>query len=525
MTSDAQTVEAGTTAAESPEMIDATQSSLGARLQHWTSISAKVVYPLALLASLSIWLLAVRAPLWLDETLAYWQVAGGFGKVWSRSALMPSSIGYLYTLWLAKSIFGSSEIALKLPSTFALLGAVYFLFRSARELFDRETAFLACVFFALTYNVVFAATDARPYAFALLAANVATFALIRWMAGHQVRQAIAFGAAAAGILYFHYLFGALLPAFAIYYLAARYRLIKEDLRQLLAMLASFILFSLPLVYRVASLYHTRETHVVQEQHHPVLVALNTLAPLQLLVGFVIAAFLAALVRKIKLPTRESWPAILLGPLLALVPIAVFFTVSAVTAVHLVIPRYLTVIAPGSALTWALLTIHIDSRLLRQIFCVGLVGLTAFQTFSSPLSRLHEINFKQAHAFVNSNVANDKGAIPVLVCSAFIESDYEPMPTDRNGENPLFSQVSYYPINAPVILLPMDLNDETMRVASQTVLTAAQKGQRFLLVAGPTSYPTAKWLANYSRGAFTARVLAEFDKETEVVEFRPISSAD
>ena len=206
------------------------------------SIPARLLYPAALLASLSIWFLAIRAPLWLDETLAYWQVAGGFGKVWSRSALMPSSIGYLYTLWLAKSILGSSEIALKIPSTLAMLGAVYFLFRVARELFDQETAFLTCIFFALTNNVVFAATDARPYAFALLATSVATFAFVRWMAGREMRQAILFGAAAAGILYFHYLFGAILPVFAIYYLAARYRSIKADLRQLAAVLTSFIVF-------------------------------------------------------------------------------------------------------------------------------------------------------------------------------------------------------------------------------------------------------------------------------------------
>src|SRR5579863_9425220 len=80
---------------------------------------AKLIYPAALLASLSIWFLALRAPLWLDETLAYWQVSGGLAKVWTRSQLMPSSVGYLYILWFAKSILGSSEMALKIPSLLA----------------------------------------------------------------------------------------------------------------------------------------------------------------------------------------------------------------------------------------------------------------------------------------------------------------------------------------------------------------------------------------------------------------------
>ncbi len=96
-----------------------------------------------------------------------------------------------------------------------------------------------------------------------------------------------------------------------------------------------------------------------------------------------------------------------------------------------------------------------------------------------------------------------------------------MPTDRSSENALLSQIDYYPIEAPVVMLPIDLNDETFQIASRTVLAAAQKRQRFLLVAPPTSYPTANWLAYYSRGAFTAHILGMFDKEIMVVEFRPV----
>ncbi len=484
-----------------------------------TSLFARLLYPAALLASLSIWLLALRAPLWLDETASYWQVSGGFGKVWSRSALLPSSMGYLYTLWAAKSILGSAEIALKIPSTLAMLGAVYFLFRAACELFDQDIAFLVCIFFALEPNVVFAATDARPYAFALLATNVAIFTFIQWMTRHEMRQAIMFGAAAAVILYFHYLFGAILPAFAIYYLAIRHRSIKADARQLAAVLASFTLISIPLLYRVLSLYHTRDTHVVQEL--PVKwIALNTLVPMQTLIGFVAALFFAALVRKVKLTVSDCFPASLLCPLLALVPAGILIGISTTTSLHLVIPRYFLVVAPGSALTWGLLTSRIDSRLLRQIFCVGLVGVTVFECYSSPYSRKHELSFKKAHEVVNASVAQDHA--PVLACSAFIEADYEPLPTDRTSENALNSQFSYYPIDAPVVLLPMSLNDEARRIAGQALLTATQMDQRFLVVGSPNCYPTIDWLVSSSRGAFTVRSLGDFD-EIAVVEFRPTTA--
>jgi len=495
---------------------------VGSKLLHAKFDYTKLLYPAALVAALSIWTLALRAPLWLDETLAYWQVSGGFGKIWSRSALMPSSIGYLYTLWAAKSILGSSEIALKIPSTFAMLGAVYFLFRSARELYGQEIAFLAAVFFAIQYNVVFAATDARPYAFALLATTLAIFAFVRWMSERKMWQAVLFGAAAAGILYFHYLFGSILPAFAIYYLVVRSRSIKEDLRQLAAVLGTFAVLIIPLVVRVLSLYHTRDTHIVQPMRHPWLLSLNTLAPLQLLIGFVATLFVAALLRKVRLPDSDRWPTFLLFPVLGLVPAAVLSGLSGATPMNLIQPRYFLVVAPGSALIWAWLSSCIDSRTLRVILGVGLVVTTVFEAYRSPDSRRHEINFKQAHAFVNANVAAD--GVPVLVFSAFIESDYEPLPTVPKTENALLSQIDYYVLNPPWIFLPIDLNEKVMQIGREAVLTAVQRHQRFLVIVPPSSYPALDWLANYCQGTFEIRTLEVFDREIMVVEFRPIAAA-
>ena len=309
------------------------------------------------------------------------------------------------------------------------------------------------------------------------------------MKQHEMRQAIVFGVAAAAILYFHYLFGAILPAFAIYYLAVRHRSIKAEARQLAAVLVSFTLLALPLLFRVAGLYHTRDTHIVQELP-PQWIALNTLVPMQTLIGFMAAVFLAALVRKVKLPGNDCFPAILLCPLLALVPAAILVGVSAATPLHLVIPRYFLVVAPGSALTWGLLTSRIDSRWLRQIFCVGLVAVTVFECYRSPNSRRHELNFKLAHQLVNS----------------------------------LASQLSYYPIHAPVVLLPFSLNDETVRIASHAVLTAEQGRGRFLAVGAPECYPTIKWLASSSGGWFTAQPIGDFDGIV-VVEFRPATGTN
>jgi hypothetical protein len=110
-------------------------------------------------------------------------------------------------------------------------------------------------------------------------------------------------------------------------------------------------------------------------------------------------------------------------------------------------------------------------------------------------------------------------VPVLVGSAFVESNYQRMP-DAASDDALWSQADYYPIHGQMILLPMTLNDETVRITSQAVLDAPTQRHSFLAVAAPPSYPTIEWLANYTRGAFTARVLGKFD-EIAVVEFRPV----
>jgi hypothetical protein len=496
------------------------QSGVATGFEKRGTILAKLIYPAALLASLSIWLIAVRAPLWLDETLAYWQISGGFSKIWSRSALMPSSFAYLYILWFAKSVLGSQEIALRVLSLLTMLAAAYCLLRAALELFDRETAFIGCIVFCIHADVVFAAIDVRPYAFALLMTNCAILALIRWTARNEMRYAILFGAAAAGILYFQYLFGAILPAFAIYYLLRRGRSIRASVAQLAAMLFSFTLVSMPQIPRFVGLLRTRQLHTFAKAPETLL-ALWTLVPLRLrpLVFVLATACVAALLRKVKLPGRDCSPALLLCLLLALVPTAILYGVSAATPMHVFFPRYCLVTVPGIALSWGFLIGWIDSRLLKRVCCVGLVALTVFHYFRSPWTRQHELNFKQAHEFVNTNVAKDKAS--VLICSAFIEADFEPLPTDRTSENALFSQLSYYPIDAPVVLLPFSLNDETIRIGSRAVTEALQRRQRFLGLGSPLCHPTFEWLANYSRGAFTAHPLGDFD-QIEVVEFLPVA---
>lgn len=106
-------------------------------------------YGAALVACVSVWFLAVRAPLWTDETLSYWQIAGGFNQIWARSIQGNSFAAYAYILWFTNTVFGSKEIILRIPSILAMLAAVYIFYRCARELFEWDVSLIATSLFIL----------------------------------------------------------------------------------------------------------------------------------------------------------------------------------------------------------------------------------------------------------------------------------------------------------------------------------------------------------------------------------------
>jgi len=100
------------------------------------------LYGLALAVSISVWFIAIRAPLWLDETISFFQIKGRFSEIMARQG-WPAVPVYSFILWPWVRLVGSSEIALRIPSVLAMLGAVYLLYRAARQLFERDVALIA----------------------------------------------------------------------------------------------------------------------------------------------------------------------------------------------------------------------------------------------------------------------------------------------------------------------------------------------------------------------------------------------
>jgi hypothetical protein len=474
------------------------------------------IYGLALALSISVWFIAIRAPLWLDETISFFLIKGGFAEIMSRQG-WPDVPVYYYLLWLWTKVMGTGEITLRISSVLAMIGAVYLLYRAARELFDRDVAIIAAIVFCLHQVVIFESIDVRPYAFAALTVNASIFTLVRLRRSNSTWLAALFGLSAACIAYFHFLFVVILPPLAISFIALRIGDRKILWRQLGVALGVFALAFLPVIPGLLYMFHTSGTHVWAPS--PRLEELGVTLGMRwlgaILVGTVL---LAAATRRLDLRSHfEGWP-LLLCASLGLIPILILYGVSLGTSEHIFVFRYRLVAIPGIALCWALIVNRIDSRALRLLFCMAIVATAVYEHSTAPDAKQHGPTWKYALEFAQKNASADNA--PVLICSDLPESDYRVLPVGAAvKDNALFAPLTYYKLTVPVVGLPRSLNDEATRIGSQFLHEATLRRERFLALAFPPSYDTLDWLQANAEDTYHVRELGTFD-DIMVMEFTP-----
>jgi hypothetical protein len=473
-------------------------------------------YVLALAVCVSTWFASIRAPLWLDETVSFFLIKGGFAGIMSRQ-VWPDAPAYSYLLWLWTKAIGTAEITLRISSLLPMVGAVYLLYCSARRLFEWDLAIIATIIFCLNPITVFASIDVRPYAFAALAINSSILALVSLRHNDSTRVAALFGLAAACIVQFHLLFAVILPALLICFLALKVGKGKSFWRQLGVASVVFTLAFLPAIRRLQTMYRTSSTHIFATA--PRLAQLgSTLTVRGSALILIIGVLVAMRTRRLTFESRLDRWTILLCVSLALVPILILYSLSTATPIHVFIPRYQLVAVPGIALSWALVASLIDSRRLRLLCCLAMVAVMALISFTSRRARSHETSWKAALAFAEKNSSADNA--PVLICSGLSESDYMLMPTGSAIEDSgILAQLSYYKLTVPVVPLPLSLNDQAMRLGSRFVQQAADRHERFLAMAFVSSYKSLDWLASNAAGIDYVHELGVFDG-IKVLEFVP-----
>ncbi|MDT8067298.1 MAG: glycosyltransferase family 39 protein [Terriglobia bacterium] len=472
------------------------------------------LYMPAVAVSILVWFTSIAAPLWLDETATYWQISAGAAQVWARrGVLFPA---YNYILWAWSQVFGIAEVTLRIPSILAMLGAALVIFRIARFFFDHDAALFATISFCLNPIVVNAASDARPYAFAVLDLSLCVLVLLQWTRTNQLRYAVWLGVFIAGLFYFHYLFVLMtLPLAVLLAITAKPSDANLFRKQLSIAGVVLILLTIPVLPAIVDLFHAggqigQIVFAPKPRVFQIAYVLNGLPFLSFVSLFlIIAAGGHVAVNEDK--SLFSTGTICL--MLCAIPLGILFAVSRWTSLNVFVYRYTLMAVPGVALCCGYLFNRIDSKIFRLLACLLFLfaGISPYKfTTHAP----HFYSWKEALGVADATAHRD-GA-PLLICSDFAESNFRRMPQDPYHD-PAFAPLSYYHVSSRVVPLPRSVTSETKRQVDSFLQTSVPERRRFLLLTYIGSKGTIRWVAEHTSGSYSSRPIGVFDDVT-VTEF-------
>jgi mannosyltransferase len=163
--------------------------------------------------TLAIMLWGITAPsYWRDEADTVSAVSRSLPQLMRMLGHVDAVHGtYYLLLWPVARVFGTGELATRLPSALAMAAAALGVSAIARKLGSRRAAWCAGLVFAVLPVVSEQGHDARPYAMVTAAAVLASYLLIRALEDPRPRRFAGYGASLALLGYLH-LFALLLVA-------------------------------------------------------------------------------------------------------------------------------------------------------------------------------------------------------------------------------------------------------------------------------------------------------------------------
>jgi hypothetical protein len=462
------------------------------------STRRRLIVAASVLVAIICWIRPINDPLWLDEMGTYWVVKDSLRSTLERSFYWSNWSPFFLIEWLVVRVSGKSEIAMRLPSVLCMAIAAVFVDRIAARWWDEEAGLLAAAVFAGMPDIAFAAVDARPYAFALMALTVYAWALLRWIETHRFLDAVTAIVFAALTAYGHTIlaFGLVAPAlYALWCTTRPWSLVGIGI-------AVGVLL-VPLAIQTSSYYAMAAPHVVGGI--PTLDDLwYALAPPQLFatltMGVLLAFWLFPGVRPRWGMSKKATIAlalwIVLGP-------AIFFALARTTSLRLFVTRYLLSTAPALAVLFGSLI-----RAVEPVRPRALVALTMFVvssvTFSLSAKSFHGDGWRDAMAAVRQEVQGRN--IPVLISSDFVEARTPEQLADPKLKDVLFAQEFFYPPSGRVVHLLFRFDESHLAHITKTELAGEPE---FLVVT--YNDRVVDW--------FTRRLATEGYQSTRLGEFR------
>jgi len=408
----------------------------------------RFIWFLTLLSGAVLWLRPLPSSLWLDELVTWWVVKDSFSDAIHRAYdFQGQSIAYYVVAWLTRHI-GSAEWVLRLPSLAAMTLAAYLMYRLARRLLDREYARLTVFFFVLWPGLVFEASNARPYAIAILLVVASALALVRWLDRPTVGRLVAFAAFAAAIGYAHILYVFVLPAFLLYAIVrVRDGSTTARTRSVVGAFGLVAAIDVGLLWQGLALLDRRDTINLPSSLSIDWLA-NVITPTSIVAALVVGGGLAWLVRpwRLHIPEGERASAILVLAWL-FVPFAIEAGLALTTQIHLLEVRYALMAVPAMVLVAAALLRSVAPPESRRIIA-AILAIAAVVTLGGRLKYGEDWRWAASTA--------DGVSTPhtvVLLQPGLVESAQLDWFRDPERLSYLEAPASYYSFDARIVPVP------------------------------------------------------------------------
>ena len=441
-----------------------------------TAPLARWLYP-ALFAAVVLvyWIPRLFRGFWVDEAGMYWFVHDGWARIWPHVSMMPSeSVLYSYITYFFSSAGPLKEPLLRLPAVAGMLASALMVWKLAESIAGGGSGWPAAIMLGCAGAMVDTATNARPYAVAVAVVLASFWTLREWVRKGEARWLAGYCAAAAAIVYLHYLFALAFGVHAIYLLAARRAGRNFSWARVAGAAAIVAAAAAPLGWHAL---HAVQTYQVWGRATPPTAAtLASFYPLQVLFPAVVGMLLYWFLYRewfgvMRFPASED--AVLLTAWLSSGPI-LLFVLARTSSYMLFATRYLV---------WALPPFFIVLA-----WCIGQVGperarfalvsaIAASAALYVPQMRMNE--WRTPVEIVRSIAGAET---PVLVRSGVVQSAALDWKSEPRPDSYLFAPLTAYPLVNPILPVPFFVNAAAARYLEQEIERREPEYRQFCVMA-------------------------------------------
>ncbi len=430
-----------------------------------------------------LWLMPLPSSFWTDEMGTAFIVERPTDPSLAAVPQLPVSIYYSLPR-VVHGLFGFSEVGYRLPSVLFMGIALLVVARLAARLIHPAAGWFAVFGCLALGDLDYYAADARPYALGICVACLTVYFLIRWLDTEDWKQALLF-----------VVFGALLWRVQLVYwpfypILLVYTILRLGRRSFKAVwfYALLGLAMLPVAFQAIHIFQVARSHTFAP--------MPSLAALPQAFSWKMVAFWAAaglLFGRRKQQSASVSDLVLIVLWWLWLPFCMF-AFSRATGTVLFVPRYFSLILPGTALaTTAAVALFLPRERWKMAAVLMAIGaLVAEGHWHSVWFDHTQEDWRQAA--LNADLAAEPDT-PVLVVSPFVEAQPPVWSPQYSLPGFLYSPLFVYPVGGRVYPFPFIRDPRSEDYARKLVSETLSQKRRFLVYgAGRNTAGWILWLA-------------------------------